>query len=96
MSTTSLSGYVYYVYFIDDYSHNTWIHFLKNKDEVFEKFKEFKALFDNLFENKIKALRSKNGVEFTSNEFKDLCKEAKTEKELTTPYNPQQCGVAKG
>ena len=38
MSTTSLSGYVYYVSFIDDYSRNTWIYFLKWKDEVFEKF----------------------------------------------------------
>ena len=35
MSSSSLSGYVYYVYFIDDFSRNTWIYFLKNKDEVF-------------------------------------------------------------
>ena len=37
----SLSGYEYYVIFIDDYSKNTWIYFLKNKREVFGKFKEF-------------------------------------------------------
>ena len=46
MQTTSLSGYVYYASFIDDYSHKTWIYFLKKKDEVFEKFKEFKALVE--------------------------------------------------
>ena len=51
MSTTSLSGYVYYVSFIDDSSRKTWIYFLKGKDEVFEKFKEFKALFENLSED---------------------------------------------
>ena len=44
MSSISLSGYEYYVTFIDDYSINTWIYFLKNKSEVFRKFKEFKAL----------------------------------------------------
>ena len=48
MSTTSLSGYVYYVSFIDDHSCKTWIYFLKSKDEVFEKFEEFKTLVENL------------------------------------------------
>jgi hypothetical protein len=61
MSTTSLSGYVYYVSFTDDFSRNTWIYFLKAKSEVFNKFKEFKVLVENLFEKKIKILRSDNG-----------------------------------
>eukprot|EP00253_Pinus_taeda_P027514 PITA_27514 len=43
MSNKSLGGHLYYVTFIDDYSHTTWIYFLKSKDEVFEKFLEFKA-----------------------------------------------------
>jgi hypothetical protein len=44
MLIASLSGYVYYVSFIDDYSRKTWIDLLKEKNEVFAKFKEFKAL----------------------------------------------------
>jgi hypothetical protein len=51
MPSSSISGYVYYVSFIDDYSRKTWIYFLKSKDEVFSKFKEFKALIENLSEN---------------------------------------------
>ena len=47
MSATSLSGYVYYVSFIDDYSRKTLIYLLKAKNEVFGKFKEFKALVEN-------------------------------------------------
>ena len=47
MSSNSLSGYAYYVSFIDDFSRKTWIYFMKNKDEVFSKFKEFKALIKN-------------------------------------------------
>ena len=47
---------------------------MNNIDEVFIKFKEFKALIENHTENKIKTFRSDNGGEFTSNEFKDLCK----------------------
>jgi hypothetical protein len=94
MSTASLSRYVYYVSFIDDFSRKTWIYFLKAKNEVFNKFKEFKALVENLSEKKIKILRSDNGGEFTSDEFKTFCKEVGIKRELSTPYNPQQNGVA--
>jgi transposase InsO family protein len=68
--------------------------FLKSKDEVLEKFKEFKALVENLPERKIKILRSDNGGEYTSNEFGSFCRDAGIKRELTTPYNPQQNGVA--
>ena len=47
MSSSSLSGYVYYVSFIDDFYRKAWIYFMKNKDEVFNKFKEFKSLIEN-------------------------------------------------
>ena len=65
MYENSLSGYAYYVSFIDDFSRKTWIYFMKNKDEVFSKFKEFKALIKNDTEKKIKTIRSDNGGEFT-------------------------------
>jgi hypothetical protein len=93
MPSTSLSGYVYYVSFIDDYSHKTWVYFFKSKDEVLGKFKEFKALVENLSERKIKILRSDNGGEYTSNEFGSFCKDVKIKRELTTPCNPQQTVV---
>ena len=47
MSSNSLSGYAYYVSCIDDFSRKTWVYFMKNKDEVFSKFKELKALIKN-------------------------------------------------
>ena len=73
----------------------TWIYFMKNKDEVFSKFKEFKALIENHTEKKIKTFWSDNGVEFTSNEFKELCKDSGIKREFSTPYNPQQNGILK-
>ena len=61
---------------------------------MFEKFKEFKALIENLSDKKIKTLRSDNGGEYTSKEFEAFCKDAGIKRELTNPYNPQQNGVA--
>jgi hypothetical protein len=84
MPPSSIRGYAYYVSFIDDYSRKTWIYFLKTKDEVFSKFKEFKALIENLSEKKIKILRSDNGGEYTSKEFVNFCKDVGIKRELTT------------
>ena len=81
MSSSSLRGYVYYVSFIDDFPRKSWIYFMKNKDELFSKFKEFKAL--------IKTFQSENGGEFNPNEFKRLCKDSGIKSELSTFYNPQ-------
>ena len=93
MFSSSLSRYVYYVSFIDDFSHTTWIYFLKGKNEVFSKFKEYKSLVENQTDRKINTLRSNNGREFTSEEFKELYRESEIKRGLSTPYNPQQNGV---
>jgi transposase InsO family protein len=60
---------------------------------VFGKFKEFKALIENLSERNIKILRSDNGGEYTSKEFVIFCRDVWIKRDLTTPYNPQQNGV---
>ncbi|KAH9291902.1 hypothetical protein KI387_042909 [Taxus chinensis] len=90
----SLGKSMFYVSFIDDFSRNTWVYFIQNKSEVFNKFKEFKALVENQTERKIKVLRSDNGGEYCSNAFEKFCKECGIERQKTTPYTPQQNGVA--
>ena len=47
MKVPSMGKSVYYVSFIDDFSMNTWIYFLKKKSEIFDRFKEFKVLVEN-------------------------------------------------
>ena len=51
-------------------------------------------MIENHEERRNKTLRSDNGGEYTSKEFESLCKEVGIKRELTTPYNPQQSGVA--
>ena len=69
VSVPSLGKYVYYVSFMDEFSRNTWTYFLEKKFEVFDGFKEFKALTENQTEKIIKVLRTNNGGEICGNEF---------------------------
>jgi len=66
VSNKSLGDHIYYVTFIDDHSRNTWLYIVKTKDELFEKFKEFRSEVETLTKRKIKILRSDNGGEYTS------------------------------
>ena len=94
MKVPPLGKSVHYVSFIDEFSRNTWIYFLKKKSEVFDRFKEFKALVENQTEKKIKVLRTDNGGEFCSKEFEEFCKKCGIARQKTTTYTPQQNGVA--
>ena len=71
----SLGGAIYYVSFIDDFSRNTRLYFLKKKSKVFSKFKEYKVLVENQSGKKIKVLKTDNGGEFCEKEFEKFCKE---------------------
>jgi transposase InsO family protein len=78
---------------IDDYSRLTWVAFLKEKDEAFEKFKTFKALIENQTGKRLKAVRSYKGGEFMSSDFKELCDKHGIKREYTILRTPQQNGV---
>lgn len=52
MSDNSLGGHLYYLTFIDDHFRKTWLYLLKTKDEVFDKFKEFRSKVETLTERK--------------------------------------------
>ena len=63
----------YFMLIIDDYSRLTWVSFLKEKSEAFEKFKVFKALTENQTGKRLKAISSNRGGEFSSWNFKEFC-----------------------
>jgi transposase InsO family protein len=93
MSSTSLTGFIYYVIFIDEFSWKCWILFMKTKGQVFSRFQEFKALVENQMGKKIRVLRIDNGDEYTSKEFMEFCAGEGIMRELIVPYNPLQNGV---
>ncbi|KAK2411591.1 putative mitochondrial protein [Trifolium repens] len=90
----SLGKSNYFLLFIDDYSRKTWVYFLKEKSEVFENFKKFKAQVEKESGLIIKSVRSDRGGEFTSKEFLKYCEDNGIRRQLTVPRSPQQNGVA--
>ncbi|KAK8936753.1 hypothetical protein KSP39_PZI011993 [Platanthera zijinensis] len=90
----SLGGANYFVTFIDDYSRKVWIYFLKQKSEVFEKFRIWKTQVENQTGKRVKYLRSDNGGEYTSLEFQGYCDQEGITRHFTIPGTPQQNGVA--
>jgi transposase InsO family protein len=103
----SVGGSRYFATFIDDFSRYVSIYILKSKDEALEKFMDFVLLAENKFGVKmrdfslegelglkLKKVRTDGGGEYISNNFKEFCRSRGIEKQLTTPYTPQQNGVA--
>jgi hypothetical protein len=90
----SFGGSRYMMTIIDDYSRKVWPYFLKHKSETFSAFKEWKTRVENQKGKKIKKLRTDNGMEFCSREFKSYCKSQGIVRYYTVPGTPQQNGVS--
>ncbi len=94
ISPRSLGGAEYFVTFIDDHSRYVWIYFMKTKDEVFDKFLEWKLLVEKQYGQKVKVLRTDNGGEYKSGKFKAFLKKEGIRHEFTVPKTPEQNGLA--
>lgn len=94
VTPTTVGGSKYVLTFTDDCTRKSWVYFLRQKSEVFEKFKEFKALLKTQKGACIKKLRSDGGGEYISNKFQNYLKKHEIEIATTPPYSPQMNGVA--
>jgi hypothetical protein len=84
----------YFITFTDDYSRYTITYLIQEKSEAFEKFKEYKSFLLNQKNVNIKVLRTDNGGEYVSNEFKSYLNRKGIIHQLTPPYTPQRNGIA--
>ena len=91
----SLGGARYFLTLIDDYSRKVWVYFPKQKGEVFDKFKQWKAMVKKQTELSVKRLRTNNGGEFCNKEFMEFCRNTGIVRHHVVPRTPQQNEVAK-
>lgn len=96
MHVDSLSGASYYATFIDDASEFCYVYFLKHKDEVFEKFKTYKSMVANKFEQRIKTVQSDNhnGRKYINSKIKEYLDEREIIMKNTASHTPKQNGKA--
>ena len=87
-------GKKYFITFIDDFFIFSYVYVLNTKSEALEKFNLFWIEVENQLGKKVKTLRSDRGGEYLSNEFVETYKTLGIIHEITTPYSPQQNGVA--
>jgi transposase InsO family protein len=90
----SVNGCRYMLTIIDDYSRRVFPYFLKHKYDAFDAFKSWKIMIEKQIERKVKVLRTDNGIEFCSNQFKSFCRKEGIVRHHTIPHTPQQNGVA--
>lgn len=88
----SIGGSQYFVVFKDDFSHMRFVHCLKKKSEVIDKFKEFVNISEKERGHKIKALQSDNGTEFVNAEMKTFMADNGIRHRRSVPYTPEQNG----
>ena len=63
MGFRTLSGYLYFVTFIDDYFRKVWVFTLKSKYQVPNVFKHFHASVERETSRKLKCVRADNNDE---------------------------------
>jgi transposase InsO family protein len=68
----------------------TWIYFLRQKSEVFQHLKDFKALVETQSKKKIKVLRIDNVGDYVNHEIHNIFHEVGIQLQHTVPYTPQQ------
>ena len=64
--TTSTLGFQYFVAFIDDFSHYSWLFLIKSRVELFFVFHKFFVEIRNQFKASFRILRSDNALEYFS------------------------------
>jgi transposase InsO family protein len=79
---------------IDDFSRNSWVFFMKVKDEAFTQAQDLLLRLQNEFpKNAMRAIRSDNGTKFKNTHFETFLHVFGFEHQFSSPYVPQYNGI---
>lgn len=94
METLSIGKSKYIVTIVDDYSRYTWALMVKEKSEVTNAIISHINMVEKQTGKCVKIIRSDNGLEFVNNNMENYCKKKGIRHQKSSPYTPQQNGVA--
>jgi hypothetical protein len=87
-------GKLYFIIFLDDYSHLINVQLLASKDQALEAWTIIRNLWENHAGRRVKIFHSDNGGEYISAAFTKALQDAGVERQLASPYAHQQNGKA--
>ena len=92
--TVSRTGHIGFVSFIDEATGKSIVRGIKRKSDVMHLTKQAIAYFETQSGHSVKCFRSDNGGEYLSAEFASYCADKGITHEFSSPYTPQQNGIA--
>ncbi|CAL8988995.1 unnamed protein product [Prunus brigantina] len=96
IQTMSLGGKKYILVMVDDFSRFTWVSFLREKSETFQRFRSVCHLLQKekmTSHLPLVRIRTDHGSEFENSQFLKFCEEMGIKHEFSAPITPQQNGV---
>jgi transposase InsO family protein len=93
ISPPTPSGARYILTFTNDYSRKAWVFLVKARTDLYEVFKEWRAEVER-GDSKLQGIRCDNAGEYQYLERQLKLKSTGIRFEYTTPYTPEQNGVA--
>ncbi|GJV48236.1 retrovirus-related pol polyprotein from transposon TNT 1-94 [Tanacetum coccineum] len=90
----SINHEKYTLVIVDEYSRYTWVYFLRKKSQAPEIIMSFIKMVENQNDIKVKQIRTDNGTEFKNHELENFCDEKGISHNFSSPYIPEQNGVA--
>jgi hypothetical protein len=91
----SKGGHKYYIIFINDFSHHTWIYFMKHHSEALSIYKNFSAMIHTHFDTSIRVFCANSTGEYLSYALHWVLAEQGTLAQFSYPGAHAQNGVAK-
>nr|GFC16981.1 integrase, catalytic region, zinc finger, CCHC-type, peptidase aspartic, catalytic [Tanacetum cinerariifolium] len=93
MRIASINGKRYILVIVDDYSHYTWVHFIRSKDEAPAMIIMFLKRITLLLQSPVIIIRTDNGTEFKNHRLKVYFDSVGISHQMSYVRTPQQNGV---
>nr|GFB72140.1 retrovirus-related Pol polyprotein from transposon TNT 1-94 [Tanacetum cinerariifolium] len=93
MRIASINGKRYVLVIVDDYSHYTWVHFLRSKDEAPDVIIKFLKRITILLQSPVIIIRTDNGTEFKNQVLNEYFDTVGISHQMYSVRTPQQYGV---
>jgi hypothetical protein len=89
----SEGGHKYYIIFIDDFSHHTWIYFMKHRSEALSVYKNLSAMIRTHFDTSIRVFCEDSTGEYFSDALRQVLVAHDTLSQFSCPGAHAQNGV---